>query len=240
MSWFDSKWLTKLLLCVLAILLCGCATYKPPDNIQTLYEGVSQKGSADLSVTSNEFEVRCLPIINEKVAKTNLGILPEEFEVLPVFLKVENISQNPIKVDLPNSFITIGEKQTTYMDIDSVVDRIAKKDADAAIGLGLVFGMLGGITGGAVGGAVGAVIDSSKVGSRTVEGHYYRQSFNPVFIQPKNSGSGLVFYHLSEEDLDCEGLTLSIPIMDLNTNNISNAKFTFKPANFKTIKEDRK
>jgi len=50
----------------------------------------------------------------------------------------------------------------------------------------------------------------------------------------------LVFYHLSKEDLDCERLTLSIPIVDLNTNNISNTEITFKPANFKTIKEDRK
>jgi hypothetical protein len=176
-----------------------------------------------------------------------LGIVPEEFEVLPVFLKVENMSQNPTKVDLPNSFITIGEKQTSYMDTDSVVDRIAKNDADAARALGTVLGVFGGVAGvvGGVAGAVvgtglGVVIDSSKTGSATVEGHYYRQSSSPVFIQPKNSGSGLVFYHFSKEDFDCEGLTLSVPIVDLNTNNISNAKFTFKPANFKKIKGERK
>lgn len=247
MSWFSYRCPLKLLLCVLAILFYGCATYKPPDNIQTFYDRVSKKVGTDLTVAYNEFEVQCFPIIDEKAAKTNLGIVPEEFEVLPVFLKVENKSQNPIKVDLPNSFITIGEKETTYLDIDSVVERIAKKDADAEAGLTAVFavfggvaGVVGGVAGAVVGGALGAVIDSSKTGSGTVEGHYYRQSFSPVFIQPKNSASGLVFYHLSNEDLECEGLTLSVPIIDLNTNNISNAKFTFKPANFKAIKEDKK
>lgn len=240
MSWFNSKCPLKLLLCGLAILFYGCATYKPPDNIQTLYDRVSQKVGADLSVTCNEFKVQCFPIINEKVAKTNLGILPEEFEVLPVFLKVENTSQNPIKVDLPNSFITIGEKQTTYMDIDSVVERIAKNDVDAALALGMIGGMFGGIAGGVAGASLGVVIDSSKVGSETVEGHYFRQSFNPVFIHPKDSGSGLAFYYLSKEDVDCEKLILSIPIVDLNTNKISNFEFTFRPANFKTIKRDRK
>jgi hypothetical protein len=237
MSWLNYSCPLKLLLCVSAILLYGCAAYKPPDNVQTFYERVSQKVGGDLTVARNEFEVQCFPILDEKVAKTNLGIVPEEFEVLPVFLKVENTSQNPVKVDLPNSFITIGEKQTTYMDIDSVVERIAKSDADAALALGVVFGMFGGVAGGVVGAGLGAVIDSSKVGSGTVEAHYYRQSFGPVFIQPKNSASGLVFYHLSKEDLECEGLTLAVPIVDLNTNNISDAKFNFKPANFKTIKE---
>ena len=240
MSWFNSKCPVKLLLCVLAILFSGCATYKPPDSIHTLYERVSQKVGADLTVTCDEFEVQCIPIVNERVAKTNLGIHPADLEMLTVFLKVENTGQNPIKVDLPNSFITIGEKQTTYLDIDSVVERIAKKDADAAIAFGMMFGVLGGLSGVVVGVTTGAVIDSSKVGSGTVEGHYNRQSFNPVFIHPENSGAGLVFYHLSKEDLDCERLTLSIPIVDLNTNNISNTEITFKPANFKTIKEDRK
>jgi hypothetical protein len=240
MSWFNFKCLVKLLLCVLAILFCGCATYKPPDNIHTLYERVSQKAGADLIVMCDEFKVQCIPIVNERVAKTNLGIHPAEFEMLPVFLKVENTGQNPIKVDLPNSFIIIGEKQTTYLDIDSVVERIAKRDADAAIGFGIIFGMLGGVSGAVVGVAAGTAIDSSKTGSGTVGGHYYRQNFNPVFIHPNNSGGGLVFYHLAKEDLDCEKLTLSVPIIDLNSNNISKAEFTFNPADFKNIKEDRK
>ena len=240
MSWFNFKCLVKLLLCVLAILFSGCATYRPPDNIQTFYDRVSQKTGGNLTVTHDEFEVQCIPIVNERVAKTNLGIHPAEFEMLPVFLKVENTGQNPIKVDLPNSFITIGEKQTVYLDIDSVAGRIAKKDEDAAIALGMMFGVLGGLSGAVVGVATGAVIDSSKVGSGTVEGHYYRHGFNPVFIHPKNSGGGLVFYHFAKEDLDCEKLTLSVPIIDLNSNNISNAEFTFNPADFKNIKEDRK
>lgn len=240
MSWLNSKCPFKLFLCILAVVFYGCATYKPPDNIQTLYDRVSQKAGADLIVICDGFKVQCIPIVNERVAKTNLGIHPAEFEMLPVFLKVENTGQNPIKVDLPNSFITIGEKQTTYLDIDSAVGRIAKKDEDAAIGFGLIFGMLGGISGAVVGVAAGTAIDSSKTGSGTVGGHYYRQSFNPVFIHPNNSGGGLAFYKVSKEELDCEGLTLSIPIEDLNTNKVSNAEFTFNPADFKTIKEDRK
>jgi len=240
MSWLNSKSRVNILFCILTILFCGCATYKPPDNIHTLYERVSQKAGTDLIVMCDEFKVQCIPIVNERVAKTNLGIHPAEFEMLPVFLKVENTGQNPIKVDLPNSFITIGEKQTTYLDIDSVVGRIAKKDEDAAIGFGIIFGMLGGVSGAVVGVVAGTAIDSSKTGSGTVGGHYYRHGFNPVFIHPKNSGGGLVFYHLVKEDLDCEGLTLSIPIEDLNTNKVSNTEFTFNPADFKTIKEDRK
>jgi hypothetical protein len=240
MSWLNFKYPLRHLLCVLAILFYGCATYKPPDNIQTFYDRVSQKTGGNLTVRHDEFKVQCIPIVNERMAKTNLGIHPVEFEMLPVFLRVENTGQNPIKVDLPNSFITIGEKQTVYLDIDSVVGRIAKKDEDAAIGFGFIFGMLGGVSGVVVGVAAGTAIDSSKTGSGTVGGHYYRQSFNPVFIHPNNSGGGLVFYHLSKEDLDCEKLTLSVPIIDLNSNNISNAEFTFNPADFKNIKEDRK
>jgi hypothetical protein len=240
MFWFNSKCAVKLLLCVLAILFYGCATYKPPDNTQTLYEKVSQKTGGDLTVTHDECEIQCIPIINEKVAETNLGIHPVEFEIFPIFLKVENTSQNPVKVDLPNSFITIGEKQSIYMDIESVVERIGKRDADTAASLGLIFGMFGGIAGGIAGAGLGAVIDSSRVRSGTVKEHYYLQSFNPVFIHPKNSGSGLVFYNLSKEDFDCERLTLSVPIVDLNTNSILSAEFTFKPADFKTIKEGRK
>jgi len=239
MSWLNSKCPFKLFLCILAILFYGCATYKPPDNIQTFYDRVSQKVGADLSVTCNEFDVQCFPIINARMAKTNLGIYPANFEILPVFLKVENKGQNPIKVDLPNSFITIGEKQTTYVDTDSVVDRIAKSDTDAAA-IGAMLGVFGGVAGVVIGTGVGAVIDSSKVRSGTVEGHYYRQCFNPVFIHPKNSGRGVVFYNLSTEDFDCERLTLSVPIVDLNTNKISNAEFSFNPADFKTIQEDRK
>ena len=240
MFWFKSKCPVKLLFCVVAILFYGCATYKPAENVHTLYERVSQKAGADLIVACNEFEAQCIPIVNERVAKTNLGIHPAYLEMLPVFLKVENTGQNPIKVDLPNSFITIGEKQTIYLDIDSVVERIAEKDAGAAMAFGMMFGVLGGVSGAVVGGTVGTAIDNSKVGSGTVEGHYNRQSFSPVFIHPKNSGSGLAFYQVSKEELDSEGLTLSIPIVDLNTNKISNAEFNFKPANFKTIKEDKK
>jgi hypothetical protein len=150
------------------------------------------------------------------------------------------MSQNPIKIDLANSFITIGKKWSTYIDIDSVVERISQNDADAAIAFGILFGMLGGAAGVIAGGGLGAIIDDSKVGSRTVEGNYYRQSFNPTFIYPENSGAGLAFYYLSTEDFDCETLTLSVPIVDLNSNNISNAEITFKPANFKTIREDKK
>jgi hypothetical protein len=72
MSWFSYKCPLKLLLCVSAILFYGCATYKPAENVQTLYDRVSKKVGTDLTVAYNEFEVQCFPIIDEKVAKTNL------------------------------------------------------------------------------------------------------------------------------------------------------------------------
>jgi hypothetical protein len=224
----------------MATVLCGCATtYKPAENIQTLQERVSQQVKIDLSVTCNDVKVHCFPIIDQRMAETNLGILPEEFEVLPIFLKVENTSQNPIKVDLPNSFMTVGEKQNAYIDTDSAVERIGKNDTNAAMAFGVMFGVLGGAVGGIAGAGLGSAIDSSKVGSGTIEGHYHRQSFTPTFIYPNNSGAGLVFYHVSKEDLDSEKLTLILPIVDLNTKTISNAEITFKPGDFGRIKGDK-
>ena len=231
----------RLFFCVSVIVSCGCATtFKPVNSIQNLQDEVSQKVVVDLSVTCNGVRVKCYPIIDEELIERCLGILPEELEVLPVFLKVENMSQNPVKIDLPNSLIIIGKKEKAYIDVDGVAERISKEGGDAALGLGIMFGIFGGAIGGAVGAGLGAGIDSSKSGDGTVEEYYDRLSFNPTFIHPENSGAGLVFYYLSKDDFDSASLTLSIPIVNLNSNDTSNAEITFKPADFKIAREDGK
>jgi hypothetical protein len=227
---FKSAQMANVLVGFLMVTLVGCATsYKPASSPQALQERLSQGGSnIEISAASQDVKFQVYPLLDEKVTKTNLGILPADLDMLPIFLKVENVSQNPIKVDLLNSFVVSGEERNPSMMVEDVVGRIKKNDPQAALGMGVVFGLVGGLAGATVGVAVGAIIDSSTVGSRTIEEHYHDKSFKPTLIIPGSSGSGIVFYTLPRDRMASDQATVSFPILNLNTNEATTAEIAIR------------
>jgi hypothetical protein len=238
---FKSAWMIGALLGFYILTIVGCATsYKPPNNVQTLQERLSQRVDTEITASCQGLKFYLIPLLDEKITKPNLGIVPKDFDMFPVFLRIENISQHPIKVDLQNSFIVTGEERNRSMIVEEVIERIGKNDPQSAVGLGVAFGLLGGIAGATVGVAVGSIIDSSTVGSKTIEEYYHDNSFKPTLINSSLSGSGIVFYDVQKDRMSYDQFILSFPILNLITNEVTTAEISFKVKDAVRPREEKK
>jgi hypothetical protein len=217
---------------LLGMMLGACATpYHPPGDTQALYERLAQQQKGGLPAIGGDGEglrVEVLSMMNRKLAKSTLGIDPRQYGLLPIFLKIGHFGGDPIKVDLVHSFIRVEKKPHWFTPAETALWRIGKDDSAAAFGLGLMFGFVGGAAGAVVGSAVGAAVDSASVKSTTVEEHYFRQRFGPTIIPPGSEGSGVVFYDVPWEEIESDEFILSMPVINLNTNETRTTEVSFQ------------
>ena len=153
---------------------------------------------------------------------------PRQYKLLPVFLKVTYFGQDPVKVDLVESYVLAGKDHHWFTPVEVALDRIGKNDSGAMLGFGLMFGPFGGLAGAVVGAAAGAAVDSAGVKSTTVEEHYYRQRFGPTILLPGGEGSGVVFFDVPWEEVDADEFVLSVSVINLNTDETRKTELSFR------------
>jgi len=212
---------------VATILVSGCASYKPAANTQTLYERISKAITTELSTGSDHIRMQVFPILDDKLAKTNVGVTPSASGMLSVFVRVENGAENPVKVDLANSFLLINGEKYPSLAAESAVERAQRGDAVPVAGMTVLFGLIGGI-------ATGSVI---ATGNRTIEEHYQEKSFKPTLINTKSCGSGLVFFEFSKEKTGGRNFTCTIPVLNLATNEVTILEVSFNEGELRKLEE---
>jgi hypothetical protein len=171
--------------------------------------------------------MQVFPILDDKLAKTNVGVTPSASGMLSVFVRVENGAENPVKVDLANSFLLINGEKYPSLAAESAVERAQRGDAVPVAGMTVLFGLIGGI-------ATGSVI---ATGNRTIEEHYQEKSFKPTLINTKSCGSGLVFFEFSKEKTGGRNFTCTIPVLNLATNEVTILEVSFNEGELRKLEE---
>ena len=209
--------LAKIALWGILIVLSACTSFRPPPNTSTLTERLSKEIKVDLSTVQNDVLIQPFPLFDEEIAKENLGISPKETGMLPVYIKVENKSPNPIKVNLSNSFISVAEGKCPSINIEEAIARAIKSDAQV-VGWTLLFGIPGMLISGS------AAAEENK----NIEEYYQRRSFKPTLLNSNTSGAGLVFFDIQKDKIDGEEFIIAISIKDLQTDSEAAIKIPFK------------
>jgi hypothetical protein len=218
---------------VFTVVLSGCATSHQPTK-QVLDERLSQKINTDLTVTRSEIRLQVFPLFEDKIAVAYAGISPKKSGMLPTLVKVENMSQNPVKVDLPRSSVIIGEQQYPYMGVEDTIERARKNYVGLSLASSIVFGAIGGVTG-----AMGIIFNASAIASKnmTVEEHYREISFRPTLINCGSSGSGIIFFDIPKDKMENDHVTISVPVMNLETNEITNFQISLQVEDLRILEE---
>jgi hypothetical protein len=213
------------------LALTACATsYRPPASTEAFYERLAQQGKGGAPVVGSageELKIEVLPMADEKVARSTLGVNPRLYNLLALFLKVRYSGQDPIKVDLVHSYVSAGKDQHWFAPAEVALERIGKDDSAAMIGFTALLGPIGGLAGAVVGAAAGAAVDSAGVKSTTIEEHYFRQRFGPTILFVGDEGAGVVFFDVTWEEVDADRLVLSVPVINLNTNETKKTEISF-------------
>jgi hypothetical protein len=229
--------ITEMFLVSSAVLI-GCATsHQPANNAQVLNERLSQKINGDLSVTSSEIRMQVFPLFDDKIAKVHAGISPRKSGMLPVFIKVENMSQNPVKVDLPSSFVIIEKKQHLHMNVENAIERARKNYIGLSVVSTIVFAAVGGVTG-----AMGIIFNASAIASKnmTVDEHYRDINFKPTLINSGSFGSGIAFFDVPKDKMFSDHVIISVPIMNVGTNQITKFQISLQTRNLIILEEGNK
>lgn len=223
---------------VFAAVLSGCATsHQPANKAQPLSERLSQTTDKNLSVTCSQIKLFIFPLIDDKLAKAYTGISPKKSGMLPTFIKVDNMSQYPVKVDLPNSFVTMGNQQHPHMTVEEAIERARNNYVALSLASAVVFSAIGGVTGGMATIFTGSAIASKNIG---VDERYRDISFKPTLINCSSSGSGIVFFDVPKDKMENDHVTISIPLMNLGTIEKTNLEISVQTKDLKTLEEGKK
>jgi hypothetical protein len=129
-------------------------------------------------------------VLKEKdLAKSYVGIDPAKSSMIPVFMKIANSGDNPIKVDISgSSLITATGEPFQALSIDEAIEKAIRSDAEV-VGWTIAFGLMGALVSG------GNTASTNK----SLEEDYHQKSFKPSLINTKSSGEGLVFFYVPVE-----------------------------------------
>jgi hypothetical protein len=170
---------------VLSLVLsafCGCATYEPAQSSGPA--AGSEPNEKEIVVRDGSVEVHLVPLFDKARAKPCLGIDPAQGKIMPALLRVVNTGDLPVKVELQDSCLLVGQDERwRTLSLPEAIDRALRSDA-AVVGWGIGFGLIGWMV--AADGAAGA--------NRTLEQDYHAKYFKPTLINGGASGQGAVFF----------------------------------------------
>jgi hypothetical protein len=171
---------------VLAVL-SGCTSYEPAKSRGAA--PVNEANVKEIVVHDGSVEVHLVPLFDKARAQPYLGIDPAESKIMPVLLRVVNSGAAPVKVELQDSYLAVGQDaQWRTLSLPEAIDRALRSDI-GVVGWGIGFGL--------VGWAIAA--DSAASTNRTLEQDYQAKYFKPTLINGGASGEGAVFFDVPQK-----------------------------------------
>jgi hypothetical protein len=162
-------------------LLGGCASYKPAQGDKKTVEDMPGE---EIVVTEQSIEVRFLPVFEKMAARKFFGIDPQESQMAPAMLRVKNLGDKVLKVDLEKGcVVTESGDEWRLLLVDEAIERARRSDAEV-LGWYFAFGVVG----------MMASMDHVTTVNRTLEQDYHARYFQPAVINPGTSGGGVVFF----------------------------------------------
>jgi hypothetical protein len=171
-----------LCICLIICTIGGCATYETQKISSAPGSStLSKESSASMGAVS----FRCVSLADKDASRNYLGVDPSSTGMVPVFVKVQNNGDHPIKVDCAKCFLTASAGGETFraLTVNEACERARRSDAHV-IAATFAFGMMG------------AIISGTHVAevNRTLEQDYYDKSFKPTLLNSGAEGQGVIFF----------------------------------------------
>lgn len=186
------------------LLFTGCASYEPakhPDPAAS-----SGEISKEIVATADSIELRLIPLFDAERAKPYLGIDPATSRIMPAVLKVTNTGNEPIRVDLQDSSLRIGDNERwATLSLTEAIDRALRSDAHVVgwtIALGLPAWLIS--------------ADQAAATNQTLEQDYHAKYFKPTLINAGGTGQGVVFFDVPRKS-ECRISAAMIRLRKLDT-----------------------
>jgi hypothetical protein len=201
-------------LCVLPmvfLVFSGCASYEPAKSSGPA--ATNEPKGKEIVARDGSVEVHLVPLFDKERAQPYLGIDPAQSKTMPVLLRVVNNGDEPVKVELQDSCLLVGEdEQWRTLSLPEAIDRALRSDA-AVVGWGIGFGLIGWMV--AADGAAGT--------NRTLEQDYHAKYFKPTLINAGASGQGVVFFDVPRKG-KCHIAAAVVRVRRLNADTYSDIR----------------
>lgn len=175
-------------LSIILFALAGCSSYEPVGSADSI-PGLSNGADAnEVMVTDESVEVRLIPLFDREKAKSYLGIDPARSRIMPALVRVVNAGNEPVKVELPDSYLVIDPNERwETLTLSQAIHRGLRSDAEV-VGWMIVFGMP----------AWYAAAGNAATVNRTLEEDYHAKHFKPTLINAGGAGQGIVFFDVEQ------------------------------------------
>lgn len=174
------------MLSMLAFALLGCSTYGPAKHSG---QGIpSDAAEKETVVRSSSLEVHLVPLFDRESARRYLGIDPAKSRIMPALVTVMNASNEPVKVELSDSYLSAGtNKHWRTLTLKEAIDRALRSDAEVVV-WSIAFGMPAWLI----------AADNAAATNRTLEEDYHAKYFKPTLINAGSNGQEIVFFDLPQ------------------------------------------
>jgi hypothetical protein len=128
-------------------------------------------------------------MFDEETAKGYLGISPGAAGMVPVYFKVQNNGDGPIKVEISKAYLSSGTEETVpCLSLEAACDRARRSDGEVMM-WGVAFGMF----------AMMASASNVAEVNRTIDSDYQQKQFKPALINAGGMGEGVLFFDVPKE-----------------------------------------
>jgi hypothetical protein len=189
---------------MLISLVVGCATYQPEKSAAIKDDILKER----TTYNDHLFEIQLISLKDKEKAKAFVGIEPEESDMVPVFIKFQNKGNDPIKLDLSQTFLNSKSGENFQsLSIEASIDRARRSDAEV-VAWTVGFGLIGAIASGS----------NTATVNRSLEEDYHAKYFKPTLINGNCAAEGLLFFNVPR-DKQSEIKNASLSVLNLNSNN---------------------
>lgn|GEM_PF-5543921 len=191
-------------LLIACLSMAGCATY----GHRTFTTDIFNK----YHVVKNGLSMRFEPVIDKEKSTWYLNLSPAKYDLLPVFLSIENESGHIKRINIDGVYLMAKLEQIKYASLP--IETAVKTIQSSGWIPSLLFGAVGSFAAGSV--------EESK------DEDIYHKAFRPRIIEPGGRGQGLLFFKVPKDDILNKEFALCLIIDNLDNNSTEEEWLSFE------------